>query len=337
MGLGVHSLLSRPSGGWVDADEAEIFNIGLVNNMPDAALENTERQFFRLMSAAAPELRIRWHLFSMRSVPRSVDGNLHLVRQYYGGARDLYRTELDALIVTGTEPHQADLRQEAYWPELAELLDWIEHEELPALFSCLAAHAAVLHFDRIVRRKLSQKRFGFFDHAVSSHALTATLAGQVRVAHSRWNELPADTLSDAGYRVLTCSPEAGPDLFLHRKRDDLLFAQGHPEYEPDTLAREYRRDVRRYLSGASGCYPQMPFRYFDAGEGEILKEFESRALRRRDERLMDDFPIFSRRREQTEPAMAPVFGAWLRQIDDAKIERLGLKRKQRHLAELHTP
>ena len=55
MGLAIYNLLSRPSGGWADADEAEILNIGLINNMPDAALETTERQFFRLMSAAAPE------------------------------------------------------------------------------------------------------------------------------------------------------------------------------------------------------------------------------------------------------------------------------------------
>src|SRR6185437_953456 len=105
----------------------------------------------------------------------------------------------------------------------------------------------------------------------------------------------------------------------------------------DMLAREYRRDVRRFLTGASDRYPEMPLRYFDAADTELLQNFQERAHRRPDERLMDNFPALTRRSARTAPVMAPVFGAWLRQIDDAKVERLGLERKQRHLAEFHTP
>src|SRR5262249_23591016 len=145
-------------------EEENVLHVGLLNNMPDGALERTERQFFRLLSTAAPELRLRWYLFSLKSVPRSVDGNLHLLRQYYGGLPDLFRPEPDAILVTGTEPLQSELRQEPYWSELAYIFDWIDSNCRPALFSCLAAHAAVLHFDGIGRRRLTKKRFGVFDH-----------------------------------------------------------------------------------------------------------------------------------------------------------------------------
>ena len=45
--------------------------IGLVNNMPDAALQATERQFMRLLRQAAGDIRIDFHCFSLPSVTRS--------------------------------------------------------------------------------------------------------------------------------------------------------------------------------------------------------------------------------------------------------------------------
>ncbi|HEY1961205.1 MAG TPA: homoserine O-succinyltransferase, partial [Rhizomicrobium sp.] len=261
---GIKNLLVRPQGGWLSDHAHGTLHLGLLNNMADAALESTERQFFRLFGSAAGEHRICWHLFSLRSVARSESGNLHLIHQNYGSPGDLYNTPLDALIVTGTEPVQSDLREEVYWPELSTVFDWIEQEGPPAILSCLAAHAAVLHYDGVERRRLPQKRCGSFDHIrASEHPLTAPLPAPVKVAHSRWNEVPIESLTAAGYEILTFAPEAGADLFAKRRRNTLLFIQGHPEYDADTLAREYRRDVRRYLAGASKEYPRMPRHYFE--------------------------------------------------------------------------
>src|SRR5665213_46066 len=47
-----------------------VLRIGLVNNMPDPALQATERQFTRLLQAAAGERRIHLHCFSLPSVQR---------------------------------------------------------------------------------------------------------------------------------------------------------------------------------------------------------------------------------------------------------------------------
>jgi hypothetical protein len=45
--------------------------IGLVNNMPDAALDATERQFIALVRAASPDVIVRFKLFSVPEVPRA--------------------------------------------------------------------------------------------------------------------------------------------------------------------------------------------------------------------------------------------------------------------------
>ena len=53
-------------------------SIGLVNNMPDAALRTTERQFRDLLSRAAAEQPVSLRVFSLPELPRSEAGQLHV-------------------------------------------------------------------------------------------------------------------------------------------------------------------------------------------------------------------------------------------------------------------
>jgi homoserine O-succinyltransferase len=296
--------------------------LGLVNNMPDTALERTERQFFNLLGAAANDLLVRVSFFSLDGVPRGEEGQDHLIRNAYRSTRELADARLDALIVTGTEPRLPDLRLEPYWTELVRLFDWVAGDGPSTIFSCLAAHAAVLHYDGIARQRLSEKRFGFFDHVVAGHDyFTAQLAPPLRVAHSRWNEIGEAALAAAGYRILTWSPQAGVDLFVKRQRNDLLFCQGHSEYDPATLGREYHRDVRRYLAGESENWPPLPANYFTPSECLQLERFRARAFAERQASLIAEFPAIRRRAETAQPAAASVFRAWLDQIVETKRRR----------------
>ncbi|HTT83227.1 MAG TPA: homoserine O-succinyltransferase [Rhizomicrobium sp.] len=297
--------------------------LGLVNNMPDAALERTERQFFNLLDAAARDLLVRVSFFSLPGIPRGEPGHDHLARNAYRSTHELANAELDAVIVTGTEPRLPDLRLEPYWIELARLFDWIAEDGPSAVFSCLAAHAAVLHYDGVVRRRLSEKRAGVYDHVVAGHDyFTEKLAPPIGVAHSRWNEVGESELAATGYRILTWAPEAGVDLFVKRKRNDLLFCQGHPEYDPATLGREYHRDVRRFLVGESENWPALPAHYFTPGETAQLHAFRIRAEAERREALIAEYPAIRRRPDAAWQApAAPVFRAWLGQIVETKRRR----------------
>ena len=49
-----------------------------------------------------------------------------------------------------------------------------------------------------------------------------------------------------------------------RERRSRSSCQGHPEYDADTLAREYLRDVGRFLKGQRPQHPRPPTGYFDA-------------------------------------------------------------------------
>ncbi|HEX3430366.1 MAG TPA: homoserine O-succinyltransferase [Rhizomicrobium sp.] len=294
--------------------------LGILNNMPGPALERTERQFFAVVAAAAHDLLVRVHFFSLDTIERDDSVRALLHRHAYARAGAIPDRDLDALIVTGTEPRESDLRREPYWPELAQLFDWLQYEGPSTLFSCLAAHAAVLHYDGIPRRPLAEKRFGNFDHAVARRdPLTHNLSPPFTVAHSRWNELAERDLAAGGYRILTWSQEAGVELFVRREHADFLFCQGHLEYDRGTLAREYRRDVRRWLAGAASAYPQLPKNYFSSAETVTFEQFRARAAFERSEALMMEFPALARKPEgRANPAGAQIVRAWLESIVEKK-------------------
>src|SRR5256884_7796872 len=121
--------------------------------------------------------------------------------------------------------------------------------------SCLAARGVVEGTDGFRRRGLAEKRCGVFAHDIlAGHALLDGASAPLPMPHSRWNELPVEAPRAAGYEILTCSPESGADAFVRHDQSLMLFFQRHPEYEDTTLLKEYRRDVRRYLTGQQSPY-----------------------------------------------------------------------------------
>jgi homoserine O-succinyltransferase len=170
----------------------------------------------------------------------------------------------------------ANLADEPYWDSFTRVLAWAQENCHATVLSCLAAHAAILSMDGIRRVKRNDKVFGIFECArVSDHPLTAGMASQFRLPHSRWNGVPEEQLTDCGYKVLTRSADAGVDTFIKQQKRLFVFFQGHPEYESDTLLREYRRDVGRYIKGEAAQVPVDARRsYFDEATVEELTAFQ---------------------------------------------------------------
>ena len=102
--------------------------LGILNNMPDAALERTEQQFFALLTAAAQDLLVRVRFFSLSTMRRDAFGHEHFKRNAYAPAVEIPARNLDALIVTGTEPRAPYLRMEPYWSELTDVLGSAERD-----------------------------------------------------------------------------------------------------------------------------------------------------------------------------------------------------------------
>jgi homoserine O-succinyltransferase/O-acetyltransferase len=271
--------------------QAHQLRIALVNNMPDAALEDTENQFLDLLATAAGGTSVWVEFYSLPEIARGERALQHM-GGLYSNFRDLPHHRFDALIITGTEPRHPDLRKEVYWERLIGLLDWAECNTASTILSCLAAHASVLHSDSVERRLLRDKKFGVFDEEkASDHLLMAGAPEVIRIPHSRWNELREEDLVSSGYTVLTKSRESGVGLFTKQKgRSLFVHVQGHPEYATETLLKEYRRDVRRFLRGERETYPSMPYQYFSASAVEVLADFQEKAASDRSEAMLAAFP-----------------------------------------------
>jgi homoserine O-succinyltransferase/O-acetyltransferase len=317
----VPNLLSRknrPHSPSADVREASAVRIALINNMPDAALEDTEVQFFELLDAAAGDIPISLKLYSLPKLPRSDAGQQHL-SDFYFDIQDLLNSRFDGVIMTGTEPRQPDLRDEPYWPALTDVLDWAEHSTASTVLSCLAAHAGVLHSDGIARHRLCDKQFGVFEFKkISDHALTDGIGDSMQIPHSRWNEVRADELTSCGYEVLTQSTEAGVDLFVKKKKDSLfVHFQGHPEYGSRTLLKEYRRDIRRFLRCERETYPAMPHGYFDTVACKLLSDFKEQVISNPGEELVTGFPeaaAVDAVRSTWQASAATVYRNWLQYL-----------------------
>jgi homoserine O-succinyltransferase/O-acetyltransferase len=292
----------------VDVD----LTIGLINNMPDAALQATERQFMRLLRQAAGNIRIDFHCFSLPSVKRSQPARRRIDQQYSDIA-DIDCLNIDGLIVTGAEPAAAALPDEIFWQDLTEIVDWAKTGTRSTIWSCLAAHAAVLHLDGVKRRRLDTKCSGIYDCVrMADHWLTDGLPSPFRVSHSRLNELRADDLTGRGYQLLTHSPEGGVDIFARQLRSQFIFFQGHPEYEALSLEREYLRDISRFLAGERDSYPAIPAGYYEPGTEERLAGFESRARVERRPALSAELPGRTLRHDiATGAAATVIFRNWL--------------------------
>ena len=162
--------------GWASRTDPHSITVALVNNMPDSAFVDTENQF-RAAAMGSNGAGIEFELYTIKELQRS-DRIAALIQERYHGLDELWTRPPDALIVTGTEPTQVQMRFELYWPYLARLLEWAADHVPTTLLSCLAAHASILLFDGIERVRRPVKCSGVFAGVVEDRfdSLTTGLA-----------------------------------------------------------------------------------------------------------------------------------------------------------------
>jgi homoserine O-succinyltransferase len=211
------------------------------------------------------------------------------------------------------------------------LIDWAKDNTISTIWSCLAAHAAVLHLDGVVREKLPSKLAGVYQfERMSDHPLLRGVGAPVPVPHSRLNGLKASDLTSRGYELLTHSDQTGVDAFVKRYQSLFVFLQGHPEYEADSLYREYRRDMTRYLAGRQQTRPSVPENYFDREAIAALSSFEDAARSGKTAALLERFPTIQPGRLSRAGWQVPaarLFANWIRAVAEAKTRQAPVSRE----------
>lgn len=253
-------------------------HIGFLNMMPDAALEATERQFIRLVGNCNRIAQFYVYPFSLPGLPRGADALGYIDNHYFDFAT-LKRQGLDALIITGANVANPALELEPFWAPLMEVVEWAEHNVSSVLCSCLATHALLKHWHRIDRQPLPRKRWGVYSHraCLPDHPLLREINTRFDAPHSRYNDISRAQFESAGLFVLVESAEAGVHAAVSPDGFRVVYFQGHPEYDANSLLKEYRREVMRFLRGELPDPPPEPEHYFPPEAVAIARAYLSDA------------------------------------------------------------
>ncbi len=268
----------------VDAERAshqEIreIHIGLLNMMPDAALEATERQFFRLVGACNQIAQFHVHPFTIEGLQRSPEAQAH-IDKYYEPFSKIKAEGLDALIISGANVTGDFLPNEDFWLPLTEVFSWAKENVTSILCSCLATHAIIHYCHGLARTRLSEKRWGVFSHTLvdRTHPLVVEINTRFDVPHSRFNEIFQNDMEKFGLRVLAVSADAGVHLATSEDGFRIVFFQGHPEYDDVSLLKEYKREVLRFYRSEIADYPPYPEHYFNDEVITIFADYAQKVV-----------------------------------------------------------
>lgn len=227
--------------------------IAILNLMPTK--ETTETQFLRVLGNTSLQVEIT--LLRTASYESTHTGLEHL-QDFYRTFDEVRNERFDGLVITGAPVEQMRFEDVAYWDELVEVMDWADSNVFSTIYICWAAQAGLHHFYGLQKHPLNEKIFGVFPHHVLAprHKLMRGFDDNFCAPHSRHTTIDVDDVQAiADIDVLAASDEAG--LYLCASKDGRrVFVTGHCEYDPDTLNREYERDI------AKGMHILPPKNYF---------------------------------------------------------------------------
>lgn len=254
----------------MDSERAESqrirpLRICILNLMP--IKEQTENDLIRLLSNTPLQLEI---IFMMISKHVSKNTPSEHIERFYTPFEELKHKKFDGCIITGAPLEQMAYEEVTYWEELQEIFDWTATHCTSTMFICWAAQAGLYHFYGVPKYALDRKMFGVFRH-LNHDPMNPIFRGfddEFYVPHSRHSEVRReDILRVSGLQILSESEESGVYMVVGRGGRQ-LFVTGHSEYAPDTLDKEYRRDLMK------GLPIEIPLNYYrndDPDEGPLVR------------------------------------------------------------------
>ena len=233
----------------------------LILNLMPKKIE-TENQFLRLLSNSPLQLDIQLLRIDNRESRNTPAEHLDT---FYCNFSDIQHENYDGLIVTGAPLGLVDFDDVAYWPQIREVLHWAKDHVTSTLFVCWAVQAALNILYGLPKMTREQKLSGVYEHSVvQPHALlTRGFDDQFLAPHSRYADFPTDIIQNhTDLDVFAVSEQTGAYLMASRDKR-LVFVTGHPEYNADTLAGEYLRDI------GAGIDSPLPYNYFPGNNPQL--------------------------------------------------------------------
>ncbi len=231
----------------------------LLNLMPTKI--DTETQLSRLLGNTP--LQVELTLMHTRSHQSKNTSQEHLLA-FYCTFDDIREKHFDGMIITGAPVEQMPFEEVEYWDELCQIMEWSVTHVQSTFHICWGAQAGLYYHFGVQKKPLEQKMFGIFPHTADykRSILFRGFDDVFYVPHSRHTTVDrADIEAISELKILASSKKAGV-FAVSTRNGRQIFITGHPEYDPDTLKREYVRDV------SQGKPIAVPFNYFPKDDPE---------------------------------------------------------------------
>ena len=216
----------------------------ILNLMPTKIV--TETQLLRKLSNTPLQIEVEF-LQTISHTAKNVDPE-HLSSFYtkFDNVRD---RRFDGMIITGAPVENLEFEEVDYWRELCEIMEWTSRNVHSTLHICWGAQAALFYHYGVKKHPLGPKLSGVFSHLVlkPQSPFFRGFDDVFHMPHSRYTcVLEDEILAVPELELLSVSGEAG--VFAVKSTDNRrIFITGHPEYDADTLALEYFRDIEKGL------------------------------------------------------------------------------------------
>lgn len=226
----------------------------LILNLMPTKIE-TETQILRLLSNTP--LQVNVELLQVKTHQAKNTSAEHMLK-FYKTFDDVKDNKYDGMIVTGAPVELMEFEEVDYWEELCMIFDWAKTNVYSTYNICWGAQAALYHKYGLPKYKLPEKLFGVFEHQPLDlyHPLLRGFSDVFYVPHSRHTyNRKEDIVKVKDLQILTYSEKAGVHLISDMACRN-FYCTGHSEYDSNTLAKEYFRDLNK------GLDIKMPYNYF---------------------------------------------------------------------------
>ena len=233
----------------------------ILNLMPTKI--ETETQLLRLLGNTPLQVDIEL-LQTVTHVSKNTS-HTHLTT-FYRTFDEIKDQKYDGMIITGAPVELLDYEEVDYWDELCEIMDWSKRNVYSTLHICWGAQAALYYHYGIPKYLLPEKLTGVFRHRILDvfHPLMRGFDDRFLIPHSRHTEVRREDIQKHEDLIILATSRAAGVSIVANKSGRQFFVTGHAEYDRNTLANEYFRDVNK------GLHPQVPQNYFPGKDPAAL-------------------------------------------------------------------
>ena len=238
----------------------------IILNLMPTKLE-TETQLLRLLSNSP--LQVDIDFLQVKSHKSKNVSEEHMLA-FYQTFDDIKDNKYDGMIITGAPVEDMEFEEVDYWEELCKIMEWSKDNVQSTFHICWGAQAGLYYHYGIKKYKLKEKMFGIYKHRLITpkSRLFRGFDEEFYAPHSRHTTVRIEDIEkNPNLKLMAVSDEAGAYV-VGDKEGTQFFVMGHSEYDADTLAKEYFRDVNK------GLDIKVPVNYFpddDPTKKPVLK------------------------------------------------------------------